>query len=1321
MARNSGVLFPAATGVTQAALLAGFLNAGLTKVADDTERIALTAPTVVNGITPDEFVVQLDTMQLYRWDGSPPALIPIFFNLRFSPPEQLAGLLEAESTATATLTPSVAARQYAATIGQGTEFIAVDIGRGYPNQIIEPITNVDGTVTENIIPISPLRGEYRGGYMVFTLASPLNSSASQTTIRLRGSELANAVLSPDIFSGTGGAGPGTGGSLTGFTPANLGTVAGQFLRTNLTNTYWSNIAISDVFGARIGSPNVGDTLYYSATGWVYNPAAAGVPISSGNINDVLYKTGTNTSQFAPLSFANIPGHLPEGKLPDVAGHDVGDILQIIDNVGTHEWAVQTPVFVLNDNAVTPPKLDAGDAAKRLALRQALGFPSGTAGQPLLLAAGNAIVAGYNHFPTDDTLALRASASTFQRITAVNPQRFQFRSTAGINFIELALAPPPAVTTAQVTTPAGYSLELIANGIELSSGATGNIDFQGAGLSAGLRFKQGEVLGQGANGPEALSFGHPALVTAHWTGTITAGSGASGNGFDTQTGNTFGSVTPNTFVYNGTTYTIQQVIQDSSNGIKITIKPVTTAIDDNWSFTINGHLTLNSSDATITGVARYGGISTEYEWSGQRADTIPSTGSVTVSLNRQTRAIPEGGQTDWYITQDSSGNLLWKALPAGSPGQPGATTFAALTDTNITSPTEYQVVRYNAAGQLVNDSLGTLLGRISNPGRNVVWVKPSTGPGSQYSDTISTGVVLPSDFRSYDFIYWETASTSADYLAGNITDFRIWPTNLLGSASQTDVDGSRVDWSASNRTLSAGNTPDRFLRVVLMRGQGPPGPMGAAGTPGSGGANLQTSGVPSNLALVAARGTASTASRSDHIHSSVLPDDSIQPGKIIADSAVEKQAWQTRIGEDESSSFIFWRSSITSAGSDGFSLLSTGTISDATFDYENTTYTVRKWESDGVGSFAINITPDPGATTFNNLVAHFNGISLKFSDATSSTSTSFLPPSFSDPGREWTWTGNHSDIIPTTGTTAIALAEDIGTAINDLESDIAAIRQPPVTPSDPTNKWLRGDNTYQNLPALIRRTYESNAIATISQTTVRDRVPRTVTLASLSGDHAAQGLTLSANAITVARPGLYHVAYDLDVSIVSAFQVHLNRGNTNQRGTVRKFYPFPGQEDGQVALPGVINITDANQTISMQWLGLDIPALAGQVPQAPSAISITRLAGNTDEFTIGWTYSGRRVNTWNIQYRFVNEVVWHSDITQVNRQAARSVALDTHHTGNTGIDVRVWGTNASGDGLYAQRTWGTTGTDGVFTTQTAHSQTVSAVGDLVIRSEEISNA
>ena len=1484
MARTDTRLVPPAAEATSRQFLAAYLNSGVTKVDDTAARVALTEPATVAGVTPDELVLQIDTRTLWRWTGTPGSrtLTPFWLASQYPLPPALAALAQAEAGSTTVIERSAGAQAYPATISRATEIIAVDIGAGYP-RVVEELRD-DGSVVNHSL--NPATGVLQGGYLVFTLGTPLENAGSQTTLTVRGSAFNDAVV--DLAAGGSGAGSG----LAGFTPPNLG-LRGQILHTTGSATYWDTVGLADLFGTGIGAPAVGDTLIYTASGWGLITAATGVPISSGAVGNVLFKTGANTTQFAPITFNIIEGTLPLGKLPDPTGQPLGSVVQVADlGGGAHGWAIQQPTFALQDNAVTAPKLDAGDNAKALSLRTRLGFPTGDARDLLMLGPANTVIASAGFFPADDTLRLFHTPSDYR---AVETTALGLELKVGSN--NYLVFQRDSSTAASIQSVAGYALNLQGAGLGVNAGAAGVLAFLApGGVSAGgNRLKPGQVLGaDGSGGLAGISTYQTAPDVAHWTATVTAGAGASGNGFDTATGNTFGSRTPMTFEWRGVTYTGVQNIQDSSHAVKLTIKPDPGTVDEGWSFTIDGH-TLRVSDATETTVARYGGLSREYTWANQQPGLIPSSGTYVINLNHQARDLPWGGTAGQSPIIAADGvTILWRTPAAGgSPGQPGtpltvtprqdhftasrgatnplventeyqlslasnearapfsvrsnriyidpgttrfmgwvdwhfdidpiawvqsrndggnrlfieayfkkngviietsvedvyiradedwspsnhlihgsfatdltandylemyvivtsgnkdgaavrgfqvlasdvaissltfaggsggsggATTFQGLTNTPAAVGSENQIPVWNTAGQLINRDLGSVLDTISDAGRRVVWVKPSTGPGAQYSDTISRGTVLPSDYLSYDLIIWETASTSADYLAGTITDFRVWPTSILGSASKSNIDGSRVDWSAGNRTLSAGNTPDRFLRVVLVRGQGPTGPQGAAGQPGSGGSvNLATSGLPANLAVAAALGTAATAARADHVHAAALPDDSILPAKILADTAAQQQAWQTRIGEDESSSYIFWRSSITSGAGNGYSTLVGGTITDSTFEYLGTTYTVRQWESDGVGQFNINVNPAPSATLFNNLVAHFRGITLRFRDASTTTSTAFGSPTRPS-GRSWAWAGNHADLIPSNTTLDIALGEDVGTAIERIETEVDGIRQVPSggTDGQVVTQTPSGTPAWEALPALVRTARESNCIATISQVTVNDRTPRTVGLASLAGDHAAQGITLAANALTVARPGLYHVAYDLDVSIVGSIQVHANLGNTNQRGSVSKLYPYPGQPAAHLANQGTIAVKNTNSTISLQWIALDIPALTSGVPPAPTAISITPVSGSPGQFTVGWSFSGSRVNSWTLEWRFTGETVWHADRVVVNRQAARQITLNTQHTGNTGVDVRIWGTNASGTGLYAQRTWGTTGTDGVFTRQASHSQTVAAVGDLVVRSEE----
>ena len=151
-------------------------------------------------------------------------------------------------------------------------------------------------------------------------------------------------------------------------------------------------------------------------------------------------------------------------------------------------------------------------------------------------------------------------------------------------------------------------------------------------------------------------------------------------------------------------------------------------------------------------------------------------------------------------------------------------------------------------------------------------------------------------------------------------------------------------------------------------------MGATGTPGSGGgANLATTGLPANLAVAASLGTAATASRADHVHAATLPDDSVTPAKARADSATERQAWRTRLGVAESSSFDYDTTTLTigthgrsrgyRAGggtpvNPGDDVTAFGSLANTTFTYLDVVYTWREANIDGAGAGKRN--PDPGS-------------------------------------------------------------------------------------------------------------------------------------------------------------------------------------------------------------------------------------------------------------------------------------------------------------------------------------------------------------------------
>ena len=174
MARVDNRLLPTSNDLEDLDLFAAFEHVGITRVADEAERVALTPPAARNGVTPLELVWQLDTSQIWRWqDGTPPTLVRTYPAIEFPASPRLAGLLQSEATGEETITRSAAAIAYPGLLGRGTEIVAVDPGAGFPRYVIESITDpVSGVVTTRNISITPLRGEWSGGCLLYTSPSP---------------------------------------------------------------------------------------------------------------------------------------------------------------------------------------------------------------------------------------------------------------------------------------------------------------------------------------------------------------------------------------------------------------------------------------------------------------------------------------------------------------------------------------------------------------------------------------------------------------------------------------------------------------------------------------------------------------------------------------------------------------------------------------------------------------------------------------------------------------------------------------------------------------------------------------------------------------------------------------------------------------------------------------------------------------------------------------------------------------------------------------------------------------------------------------------
>ena len=621
----------------------------------------------------------------------------------------------------------------------------------------------------------------------------------------------------------------------------------------------------------------------------------------------------------------------------------------------------------------------------------------------------------------------------------------------------------SATPAQLTTPysdintaSGEELRLTSTGLQLNAG-TGPLNLAAGGLQVGgVAIKPGQAIGAAQNGSIAgLSIYQPVPTRAHWSATLTVGSGAGGDGYESVAGSTFGGLNIITFVWQGTTYTVRNMLQDPQHAVKIHITPDPGTVDTGWSFTV-GAYTLNVSDAQETVNSRYGVQGREYLWANQPSNFFPASGqSELVYLNHELIGIPIGGTanqhlaknaandgyiwvdpptgggggtpgtpgaiyeaiaaaslasgsyragqvqqlaltstsvdsgsgisisnnriniaagtaervysvettleidpTSWQNSRQASGNRLFFEVHAqkngveidgtrssdyfrgdedwtpgewhfqmdfavvldggdyltihiervgpygigaeinafqvvaansqvhvitqaagsgGGSGGGGSSTLAGLTDVTITSASEHQIIRQNAAGQWINDDLGDVLDLVSDAGRDVLYDR--TGRSTGYASA-PTQVVLPANYASYDELIVITCSTSTEWRDNIGSDTRTISTQYLArNASITNIDGSRMDWTRSNRIFGAGNTPDRILYAALVRGQGRTGP---AGNDGAG--TTLSSAIPARPTLTGTPGTSPDAPHADHAHPAELRDDVITPAMLQADTS-----------------------------------------------------------------------------------------------------------------------------------------------------------------------------------------------------------------------------------------------------------------------------------------------------------------------------------------------------------------------------------------------------------------------------------------------------
>ena len=312
-------------GLTGLNLQRALANSGVTKVADQAERLALTD---LGDATNDvkEWVYQENDRTLWRWTGTAGSRVLTQFYVapEINFPDVLLTLCEASPTASTIIPRSARALAYPAQQLRGTAIIAVEKSAGYPRVAQE--TRSDGQVVTHTF--DPHYPTLAGDLLIFTLATPLERDANQATTVLRGSVPDDAVINPNVLT-TLAASTFTG--LTG-TPSGWGT-AGQFLQTDGSQALWADLGIDDVFGTVAGTLAAGDFLTYSGTGWAYEQKPIGLP-TGGNPNDALYRTASGY-QWAPVS----GGGGGPSWLPSALG-TAGQELRV--NTGATEMEFYTP-------------------------------------------------------------------------------------------------------------------------------------------------------------------------------------------------------------------------------------------------------------------------------------------------------------------------------------------------------------------------------------------------------------------------------------------------------------------------------------------------------------------------------------------------------------------------------------------------------------------------------------------------------------------------------------------------------------------------------------------------------------------------------------------------------------------------------------------------------------------------------------------------------------------------------------------------------------------------------------------------------------------
>ena len=515
---NPHWLATTAEGVSSQSLGAAIESAGILKLASEAERLSYIGrnpggPAAVRTQVPTPWIAvpagTAGSYQLYAWQGTPPALEPIYTVPRAALPPALAALAQSDPAADHTLTRTQAAINYPGTVGKGQTHVAIQPGGGYARYVLE--TRQSGQIRR--ILVDPLKPTFEGGYLLFQLATPLEDNDRQSSLQVRGSLETDAVAAPLGSTGSGG-GPA-------WLPPAVGA-AGSVLRTNqaATAAYWGPLNPAAVFGSQIANPGAGVTLVTDATGqWITEAKATGVPTAGIRENYLLFGTATGGTQWGPNDVNAITGDWPLDRL-GYSGAPVGSVPTIVDlGGGTHAPRWRTPTTAVADGSLTPPKLDTGDATKQTGFRTALGLPSSPNRAFVQILSPTSVGASAVFFPTDDVLRLYHS-STEQRSIETVAAGLEMKTGAD-NYLAFYR---DSATVSRIASIGAAALQLQGQGLTVNAG-TATFAVLGAGMSAGGNaLLPGQALGTDATGaPAGISLYRAAPLVAHWTATVTCGS------------------------------------------------------------------------------------------------------------------------------------------------------------------------------------------------------------------------------------------------------------------------------------------------------------------------------------------------------------------------------------------------------------------------------------------------------------------------------------------------------------------------------------------------------------------------------------------------------------------------------------------------------------------------------------------------------------------------------------------------------------------------------------------------------------------------------